>query len=73
MMKSPRYKTYLFILSVTLNILAVTFFVGKRIYYYRSGLPENRTHYRRHSSYRQRVFNLERADIKIPLNELIKY
>jgi len=32
----------LLIISALLNLLFICFFIGKRIYYYRSGLPENR-------------------------------
>lgn len=42
MNKLPKHYKYLLIASIIFNIICIGFFVGKRIYYYRSSLPENR-------------------------------
>lgn len=41
-MTKQRRVQLLFTISIILNLLFIAFVIGKRIYYYRSGLPENR-------------------------------
>ncbi len=61
MNRLPKKYKYLLIGSLAFNFLILFFFIGKRIHYYRSGLPENRADIIALKGYNQR-FNKQALD-----------